>query len=198
MPSELRPSADLSSWASATPAAPPPKPVVVVPPPKTDQPDPWAALPQGDSTPIPAQSNSGHCQRQRPPPPVLAPWGRIKTGWRWVLRADGVAIGEAIAKPRGMASTTTTSASAIRRCCAALTRGSLFFLLVFLLVLLRFIANLHRRIQFPPAKTTPDNENPSSLAFFFALSLPGLALRFTRKSHQIHTGLISASCAVRR
>lgn len=105
-----------------------------------------------------------------------------------------------MAKPRGMAPTTTTSASAIRRCCAALTRGSLFFLLVFLLVLLRFIANLHRRIQFPPAphKTTPDNENPSSLAFFFALSLPGLALRFTRKSHQIHTGLISASCAVRR
>ena len=98
-----------------------------------------------------------------------------------------------MAKPRGMAPTTTTSASAIRRCCAALTRGSLFFLLVFLLVLLRFIANLHRRIQFPPA-----NENPSSLAFFFALSLPGLALRFTRKSHQIHTGLISASCAVRR
>ena len=88
---------------------------------------------------------------------------------------------------------TTTSASAIRRCCAALTRGSLFFLLVFLLVLLRFIANIHRRIQFPPG-----NESPSSLAFFFALSLPGLALRFTRKSHQIHTGLISASCAVRR
>ena len=114
MPSELRPSADLSSWASATPAAPPPKPVVVVPPPKTDPPDPWAALPQGDSTPIPAQSNSGHCQRQRPPPPVLAPWGRIKTGWRWVLRADGVAIGEAIAKPRGMASTTTTSASTVK------------------------------------------------------------------------------------
>ena len=72
---------------------------------------------------------------------------------------------------------TTTSASAIRRCCAALTRGSLFFLLVFLLVLLRFIANLHRRIQFPPAQflisghIRPSQKPPSPIGagLFFAL-----------------------------
>ena len=175
MPSELRPSAGLSSWASATPAENSAN---------LQRAARWCgakAAPQANTRLRGYLSWWGSDRR-----------GHGQTAWHGAHHhgqrqhrapTAGAGVGNALLRNTAELLTwrhcpaTTTSASAIRRCCAALTRGSLFFLLVFLLVLLRFIANLHRRIQFPPAQflisghIRPSQKPPSPIGagLFFAL-----------------------------
>ncbi len=165
MPSELRPSADLSSWASATPAENSAN---------LQRAARWCgakAAPQANTRNLGSLSWWGSDRR-----------GHGQTAWHGAHHhgqrqhrapTAGAGVGNALLRNAAElltwchCPTTTTSASAIKRCCAALTRGSLFFLLVFLLVLFAKTELLQREIRF----RQPLNESPSTVCSWRAFSI---------------------------